>query len=384
MKVGQRLVTRTVSYLLLPGLLCFFAAVSAPLVWGQPAIASVNVLNQSNATGATKLLVVEIVGTGLLPNPLTPPTVIVVPGVLGAPTPVNAPSDTSISAQFTVPQNYQLSQVALSYPAGGSISKDVTTPPCRDSDIINYFNFVSNDKVKNTFGNGVAKSFHVVKLSIVNKCSQGIVVPLAGITLTPTPPPSIPGPTSIAPYSLSQVTAVYSTDRKLTGTRAICFNIIAALATLGSAVQPYFGPGFAQGVAILGGGFTQAANTIFKDLSAEQLQNIAALSFGDSEQISPNGGPVNKYLFLPRVKKPEADPFLTCAKRDANNKSTACNKTPIDGTVTGNLTWATVNTANTGAITPGPAAPAPAAPAPVAPAPAAPLGAAGAPAPPKK
>ena len=348
MRFAQRLATCTVSYLLLSGLLCFFTVVSAPLVWGQAAIASVNVLSQSNAAGATKLLVVEVAGVNLLPIPATPPTVLIVPGVLGASTPVNTPSNNLISAQFTVPKDYQLSQVVLSYPTGGSVSKDVATPPCSDSDIVRTFNFISNDKVKNTFGNGVAKSFYVVKLSIVNKCSQGIVVPLAGITLTP-PPASVPGPTSRAPYSLSQVTAVYSTDRKLTGTRAICFNIIAALATIGSAIQPFFGPGFTQGVAILGGGFTQAATTIFKDLSPEQLQNIASLSFGDSEQIGPNGGPVNKYLFLPRVKKGQDDPFLMCSNPGAN-KPCPLNKAPVDGTITGHIVWATVNAPNTPAL----------------------------------
>lgn len=349
------------------GLLCLLVVVNTSMLWAQATITAVNVLNQSNPSGSTRILLVEIVGTGLLPNPAAPPSVVIVPGVLDAPTQVNTPTDTLISAKFTVPQDYQLSQVALSYPNGGSVSKDVTTPPCRDTDIVRSFNFVASDKVKNTFGNGVAKSFHVVKVSIVNKCSQGIIVPLAGVALTPltsAPLPAVPGSTFRVPYSLAQVTAVYSTDRKLTGTRAICFNILAALATLGSSVQPFFGPGFTQGVAILGGGFTQAANTIFKDLSPEQLQNIASLSFGDTEQVASNSGSVNKYVFLPRHKHPENDPFLTCAHTDGG-KCTAYNP-PIDGTIAGTLTWATVNIPSTGALlsTPAPAAaptPAPAA-----------------------
>ena len=350
------------------GLLCSIVVSAGPCARAQATITSVNVLNQSNATGDTKVLLVEILGTGLLTDPAAPPRVLVVPGVPGAPTQVGTPSSTLISSQFTVPRDYELSQVVLAYANGGSVSKDVAAVPCRDSDIVRFFNFVAPDKVKNTFGNGVAKSFHVVKVSIVNKCSQGIVIPLAGITLTPLkstpPPPSIPGSTSRAPYSLAQVTAVYSTDRKLTGTRAICFNILAAMATLGSAIQPFFGPGFTQGVAILGGGFTQAANTIFKDVSPEQLQNIASLSFGDTEQIASNSGSVNKYLFLPRTKRPEDDPFLTCAN-SAGGKCTAY-RPATDGTVAGNLTWATVNAPTTGTIssTPGGVSTAPA-PAPV-------------------
>jgi hypothetical protein len=66
-------------------------------------------------------------------------------------------------------------------------------------------------------------------------------------------------------------------------------------------VQPFFGPGFTQGVAIWGGGFTQAASTIFKDMSAEQLQNLATDAFGDSEQIGANIGSLSKSAFISRL-----------------------------------------------------------------------------------
>lgn len=107
------------------------------------------------------------------------------------------------------------------------------------------------------------------------------------------------------------------------------------------------------------GGFTQAANTIFKDMSPEQLQNIASLRFGDTEQVASNSGSVNRYLFLPRAKRPGNDPFLICAKLDGG-KCTAY-RPATDGTVAGNLTWATVNAPTTSTIssTPGGASPTP-------------------------
>ncbi|MGA9566045.1 MAG: hypothetical protein WBS19_11025 [Candidatus Korobacteraceae bacterium] len=270
-------------------------------------------------------------------------------------------TDALIEAEFTVPQDYALQQVLLAYKAQ-SVSFAVVGLTCRAEDVISKFSFITKLNSLQTFGGGVARYFHVVKVSIVNKCDQGIVVPLAGMIIFPRPDA---GPASgpITPYSLAEVTAVYNTDRKLNGNRAILFNILAAVATLGSAIEPFFGPGFTQAVAIWGGGFTTAAGTIFKDMSPEQLQNIASLSFGDSQQLGANGDSLTKYLFISRStakkkgqkKKEDQDPF----GEDPD----------VDQPVNVQMTFSTV-IASTKPAAPAPApAPAPVAPAPVAPAP---------------
>ena len=53
---------------------------------------------------------------------------------------------------------------------------------------------------------------------------------------------------------------------------------------------------------ITGGGFTQGAATIWKDLSAEQLQNLTSQSFQATEQIAASGGALQKSIFIPRAK----------------------------------------------------------------------------------
>jgi len=172
---------------------------------------------------------------------------------------------------------------------------------------------VPKGQAGNKYGNGVADGFHVIQLSIVNECSMPIVVPLAGITVVPDPPTSA-NPVDLddkcaetgglVPFSLDHVTSLYSADRKLTGRRAVYFNVVQALATLGSAVEPFLAHGFTQGVAILGGGFTTASKEIMVDMSTEQLQNLTSQSFGSTEQISSNGS-LQKFVFVRRNKHKE-------------------------------------------------------------------------------
>jgi hypothetical protein len=50
-------------------------------------------------------------------------------------------------------------------------------------------------------------------------------------------------------------------------------------------------------VSIFGGEFTQASATIWKDLSAEQLQNPASQSYQSTQQVGPHGGSLQKYIF---------------------------------------------------------------------------------------
>lgn len=107
---------------------------------------------------------------------------------------------------------------------------------------------------------------------------------------------------TLVAFSLDHVTSIYSADRKLTGKRAIYFNTVLALATIGSAVEPFFAPGFTKGVAILGGGFTTASKEIFVDMSAEQLQNLTSQSFGSTEQVASHGS-LQKFVFIRRNEK---------------------------------------------------------------------------------
>lgn len=330
-------------------LIFLFVTLSAATATCQE-ITKVTVFQQSASTDP-QTIILEVTGTNLA-SQNEQPRVIVFPAVDSVK--VISADATVVRAQFTASEKYILKSIALSY-ANVTKSQDIKQTACdKDGEIVSDYNFLADHQVKEKYGNGVNKNFYVLQLSIVNKCTLPLVVPLAGIKIAPAlqggastvctgqnkpatsakgrdadreqevhpgggvaegadlaANRSMLGPNkSLVPYSLDHVTSVYSTDRKLTGARAIGFNIIAALSTLGSGVQQFFGPGFTQGVSILGGGFTTAAQTIFKDMSAEQLQNITTQSFSNAEQIAPNGGSVNKFLFIPKKLD---DQVMDCA-----------------------------------------------------------------------
>jgi hypothetical protein len=283
----------------------------------------------------TSTFVLKIHGTGfetIQDENLNAVRVIVFPsaGVSGIQVLSRSADKKSILAQFTAPPNFTPQQVALSLNDSNFVTFDTGTSACDFQEKVKLApQVVPQKQADNKYGHGVAKNFHVIQMSFVNECPMAIVVPLGGITVVPGHLPSdqAPSPTSttgtdpknpegpecppesvegkfinLVPFSLDHITSIYSADRKLTGRRAIYFNIVQAAATLGSAIGPFFGHGFTQGVAILGGGFTTASKEIMVDMSTEQLQNITSQSFGATEQISAKGS-VQKFIFIPRNDK---------------------------------------------------------------------------------
>jgi hypothetical protein len=235
-----------------------------------------------------------------------------------------AEAPTTMRVRFTAPQSYLPEEVAVLPPGLAPVVHRTGTTSCDFANKVDAtFQVVPQRQSKTKYGNGVAANFHVIQISIVNGCTQSVVVPLAGVKLTPITAPSstTQGGTSttqssagstpstlqgsLVPFSLDHVTSIYNTDRKLTGARAIFFNSLQAAATLGSAIEPFFGSGFTKGVSIWGGGFTQSAQTILKDMSAEQLQNLTSQSFESTEQVGPNGGSLQKFIFIRKLKKKE-------------------------------------------------------------------------------
>ena len=269
-------------------LLSFYPAAS-----GQAAITKATIFKQID-TGDSLGFVVKIEGTNLTSpeNPrvlLLPSTGVDSPGV---PT----YSGTLITMSFTAASTYVPLEVTLSY-STGPVAKAVTGTECAPNvDVSKSYLLEPEDQVAKKYGHGVSKNFDVIQISVVNKCPIPVLVPLAGISVASSTPP-------LHPFSLNHVTSIFSNDRAFSGPRAVFFNIVQGAVTLGSAIEPFFASGFTKGVAIAGGGFTQGAATIWKDLSAEQLQNLTAQSFQATEQISANGGSLQKSVFIPRTKK---------------------------------------------------------------------------------
>ena len=185
---------------------------------------------------------------------------------------------------------------------------EITPITCApDSDVVKSSFYVPPSQAKEKYGRGVSTNFDVIQISIVNKCQLSILLPLAGIYIKDSP--------KVYPFSLDHVTSVFSYDRVFSGPRAWYFNILQAAATIGSSVQPFLASGFTQGVAIFGGSFTQGSAAIWKDMSAAQLQNLTSQAFQSTEQVGPNGGSLQRDIFLPKLgKTSNFDEILRTAK----------------------------------------------------------------------
>lgn len=272
-----------------------FALVACREGRGQAVISGASVLKEIG-TGPSLAFVIRIAGTNLA----TPenPRVVIFPstGITSTNPPVITP--TLVTTSFTASRTYVPLEVTLSY-STGPVTKEIAGTSCApDIDVDKHYFYVPQAQVAKKYGNGVAKNFDVIQVSVVNKCPLPILIPLAGVYLEL--PPSTP---PVFPFSLEHVTTIYSNDRQFSGPRAVFFNIVQGMATVGSAIEPFFGHGFTQGVSILGGGFTQGAATIWKDLSAEQLQNLTSQSFQATEQVAASGGALQKSIFIARHDK---------------------------------------------------------------------------------
>jgi len=267
------------------------ASLSALQARGQTAtITNVNIYKQT--TGNPPAFIVEITGTNLL-LPETP-RVLVFPSS-GTTISVLDAGATAIRAEVSAPQDYAPTEIALSY-STGTVSRATSITSCNtDEEVKREYFYVPFEQASKKYSRGVAINFDVIQISIVNECPMPVLIPLAGIYLTDKP--------NIHAFSLDHVTSIYSNYHQFAGGRAIYFNILQAAATIGSAIEPFFAHGFTQGVSILGGGFTQGSAAIWKDLSAEQLQNLTSQSYQSTEQVGPNGGSLQKFIFLPKKDK---------------------------------------------------------------------------------
>lgn len=301
-------------------------AAAAPPTATEPKITSVVVFpqaaTQNTSQGTTTQdFVLEITGSGFASiTDMSTVHIAVLPATGVTPNPIPALSrsldNSKILAQFTAPSSYTLQEVALS--AGSSfVTFETGTLACEYKSQVKLTpQIVPKSQAGNKYGNGVAKNFYAIQLSIVNECPMAIVVPLGGISVVTdhqaaqAPDDVCTEEGSLVAFSLDHVTSIFSADRKLTGRRAIYFNTVQALATLGSAIQPFFGHGFAQGVAILGGGFTTASKELLVDMSAEQLQNLTSQSFGSTEQVASHGS-LQKFVFVRRNEKCKGKPVET-------------------------------------------------------------------------
>jgi hypothetical protein len=190
---------------------------------------------------------------------------------------------------------------------GPSTTASYEMLPGRDENLTYRSTIMSFEQASSRFGRGIASNFYVVQLSITNKGSVKMQIPLASIQAevewyagTVGSRYYREGPPTVAPVPLAGAVSYFSIDRQAWGRRARFFNFLQGLTTIGSAIQLFFGPGFAQGVGIAGGGFRQGMGQIIPDLSDQQLANLTSQSFESIETVSGNGGTIDKVVFIQR------------------------------------------------------------------------------------
>ncbi len=154
----------------------------------SPAISSVALFPQSQATDQQSkgsqdyLVVIKGVNLDKLSN-LKQGAIAPIPStnVTGGTGLSLTPDRTGIIGQFTAPTNYSMEGLTLS--ANSSlISYTDTTPSCDFQNKVKMSaQTVPKSQAGDKYGNGVAKNFHAIQLSLVNECPMAVIIPLAGI-----------------------------------------------------------------------------------------------------------------------------------------------------------------------------------------------------------
>lgn len=108
------------------------------------------------------------------------------------------------------------------------------------------------------------------------------------------------GPPTVSPARLAAVSAHFDAYQKTVGLRARIFNILDGLTTFGAALVPFAGPSLQDAHTVVTGGFIPGLHKAVGDLSSQQLQNLTALSWQDTESIASGGGSIEKLIYIQR------------------------------------------------------------------------------------
>lgn len=188
------------------------------------------------------------------------------------------------------------------------VSKDVG--PKRDENLQYRYTILDTESSRSLFGRGVSDNFYVIQLSVVNNGPRKVTVPLASIQAEiewykgPSPKDEdveyLEGPVTLSPVPLAAVSAFFDAYVKTKGKRAVLFNIVDGITTLGAAIIPFAGPSFKDGHVVFTAGFIPGLRKAVGDLSSQQLQNLTSLSWESTETIASKGGSKEKFIYIPR------------------------------------------------------------------------------------
>jgi len=194
------------------------------------------------------------------------------------------------------------------------------------------FSILDDDSALGLFGEGVAKNFYVIRLSVVNTGTKKVSIPLASIQAeveyfrgtSPKNPKTqeyLNDPPTLSPAPLSSVSAFFDFFNKTRGKTARIFNFLDGVTTLSSAILPFAGTSFKDAEAVFTAGFVPAVKKAVGDLSSQQLQNLTSSSWETTETVAAAGGSVVKHIFI------EKNAEMLSARKGVGSSATApdCN-----------------------------------------------------------
>jgi hypothetical protein len=181
--------------------------------------------------------------------------------------------------------------------------------PKRDGRLEYGYTVLDVNTAHQIFGRGVATNFYVIALAVVNRSEKKVAIPLSAIEAEvewaagdSTDPnfELLEGPSTLRPVPLATVTAFFTADNRSKGRRAKFFNILEGVRTLGQTMIPLFGPGYETAHTIFTSGLIPGAKIAIGDLSDQQLQSLAGLSWENVEEVPGNGGSKVKFVYIQR------------------------------------------------------------------------------------
>lgn len=198
--------------------------------------------------------------------------------------------------------------VIITLSKAGTFSAGHDIGPKKDQNLRYSYSLMDHDQANNLFGRGVADSFYVIELTVTNTGAKKVAVPLAAIQAEVEwlkgegkhNAHYSEGPDTMPPIPLESVSGFFDAYLKTIGTRAKIFNALGGIASLGAAVIPFVGPSFKDGVTVLSSAGIPALKIITGDLSGQQLQRLASLSWQNIEVVAPGGNSIIKYIYIQR------------------------------------------------------------------------------------
>jgi hypothetical protein len=170
--------------------LALFTLLATNVAHSQISIDSVTVFPQAvsqtgSQSASTQSFVLEINGKGFetITNMATVHVAVFPATGIAVDVLSRSQDNSKILAQFTAPVNYALEGLALT--TGSNLAPfDLGTPACDFKTKVTLAPQITpKSQAGNKYGNGIAKNFYAVQVSIVNECPMAVVVPLGGMSV---------------------------------------------------------------------------------------------------------------------------------------------------------------------------------------------------------